>query len=173
MLNLDDATRPRFERQALRVAVPHGVDRGSSGGAGEDRVVGRNRPVAVHSQDLAVQYVRVLRVRGISGVAHRDPELSVGTEADAAAVVVAVRAHPRTDDIAVEDRGVAVHPVAQHLIEPLASIGDRDAHVQDVVRRERRIQLDAHESGLTGGADVGYGEHVRKLRRTGRCARVD
>src|SRR2546430_2526127 len=173
VLDLNDATGPGLEGQALRVPIPHRVHSRPSGSAGHHRVVRRDASVSVHAEDFSVQHVRVLPVRRVSGVAHRDPELAVGAEADPATVVIAVRAHARADHVAIEDRCVAVHPEALHLVEPQAAVIHGHADVEEVVGRERRVELDAHEPGLARRVDVRDREDIGQLRGVWRAARVD
>ena len=173
VLDLNDAARSRFKGEALRVPISHRVHGRPCGSARHDRVVRGDAAIAIHAEDFPVQHVRVLPVRRVSSVAHRDPELSVGAEADPATVVIAVRAHARADHVAIEDRCVAAHPEALHLVEPQAAVVHGHADVEQVVGRERRVELDAHESGLARRVDVRDREDVGQLRGVRRGARVD
>src|SRR3990170_8832401 len=73
---------PWAKVEALRVAVAERED-----GARCERVVGGNGPVGVDAEYLAVQRAKVLRERRLAGLAHRNQELAVGSEAHPAAVV--------------------------------------------------------------------------------------
>ena len=73
------------QRQPLHVAMAGGVDR-----RGRGRIVrGARARGRVDAQDLAAARERILRDRSDPGVARRDPQVALGTEAQAAASLTA------------------------------------------------------------------------------------
>src|SRR4029079_15423600 len=85
VLGLVERAAVGLPRDALNVAVPERPH-----GRPGRRIVGRDRPILVQPQDLPGEAARVLSVRAVLGVTGRDVELSVGTELQAATVVVVV-----------------------------------------------------------------------------------
>src|SRR6185437_12381961 len=92
VLGLVERAAVGLPRDALNVAVPERPDRRPG-----RRIVGRDRPILVQAQDLSGEAARVLPVGAVLGVTRRDVELSVGTELQAAAVMVVVAGYPVDD----------------------------------------------------------------------------
>ena len=151
--------------------MTHRVRGSAPEGAREDGVVARDRPVRIHAEDLAVQRVRVLREGRVADLAHRHPELAIGSEPHPAPVVVAAREHPGPDHVAIEREAAVRLAIPQDLIQPSVVV-PRRTDVDEVVGDEGRVEGDAHRAGLALGVDV-RDWVVRELRRTRSAARVD
>src|SRR5687768_6710435 len=117
VLHPEERAGPGLEGEALRVPVTERVRGRPRGRTREDRVVARDRPVAVQAQHFAVERVRILREPPLARLAHRRPELAVGSEDEAAAVVDRRGAHSLPDDVAVERHAARLEPETEDLVQ--------------------------------------------------------
>ena len=134
-----EAVRARLPVEALHVAMAGGDDLGPHGAAAR----------VLHAQDLAVQRAGVLRQARVAGLARRDVERAVGAEADPAAVV-----HHAAGDPSHDHPG-AGQPAARVLVaQDLVAARSRPVQVDELVRREARVERDAEQAALALGGDL-------------------
>ena len=152
----------------LRVAVPHRVH--GVADAGDDRIVGGDRAVAIDAQHLPVQARPVLRVRRVGRVADRDPQAAESVHLDRAAVVGGVggRAGEKHGGRR-PGRQARAERVAQDLVLPAATPGviPRGTDVDLPVGGEVDVDRDPHQAGLAFGADRWDGDRLDERRSRG------
>ena len=134
-------------REALRVAVPVGVDRR------REPVPAGARPVVVHPEDLAVQRRHVLRERRHRRVAEGDVQQPVRPELHARPVVDLCAPHVVQDDDALGELVVEL-AIAHHAVDGPGRAVRRVAQIDVVVGREIRMERQPHRPALAGRVDV-------------------
>ncbi len=185
-----EPARHRIESEAEGIAEAGGEDLAALPDLAEVGIVGRDGAVEVQAQHLPHEDVQVLRVRirrragtalvvAEAGVADADVELPVRSDAEAAAVVVAVvglRAgdedgeRPRHEGVAGADRD------ADDLVEPAGRAGAAAGvlgaiEIHEAVGRIARVDRDAEQPHLRSRAD-GDRRHGRERRAVGELQRA-
>ena len=168
---VDEHRRPGgVECERERIAQPQRPDRPVDAGRGaEERVVGGNAAVLVHSQDLAETVAEGLRVRGHRILADRNVELLIGPEGERAAIMVGGTEvlEIEQDDFAGRRRDVAVGGEAADPVV-YGRTGRRVVDVDELVDGKVGIERHAEQAALTRRTD-GHGEK----RRAQKCAVLD
>lgn len=137
------------QRETLDVAVPVRPDVPGVSAAAVERVVGRDRPVAVDPQHFATQGCEILRVRAHRGVTRADVELAVGAEAEPAAGVppAGQRDPGHQRGAGGRGRGVGRQPPPVH---PDVAEGGGGAGVEELVRRDGRVDHEPEQATFAG-----------------------
>ena len=112
------------------------------------RIVGRDRAILVHTQDLSRERGGVLSVRSILRVSGGDIELAIGAELHPPAVMIRVAGDAIEDDRLLGATAVVI-PQAHHLVAG-APVRCRVAvvEVDESVSREVRVERDAEQTLL-------------------------
>ena len=129
------------------------------------------RSVGLDPHHLAVHRVEALRAGADRGVAHGDEQrgrAGAGLEAEPAAVVEALVAHPGDDRGRRAERAVGGQArVERHPHDAVVARAQvRHADVEKVVGREVGIDGETHQAALAAGVDAGdRAEHAPRFQR--------